>query len=351
MAGPSLEFWNPARLHALLASGVSIGLAAFALRAALRRRRARSREVALADKRLAADQAPPGTAAVAGEGAMLGRYRIEQEIGRGAMGAVFLGRDSATQRPVALKTLALGRELDGDDLALARKRFFREAETARRLRHPDIVTVLDAGEDRGLAYIAMEHLNGHDLQRHTEPAGLLPVPLVLQVVARVADALAYAHSQGVVHRDIKPANVMVDLAAGSVKVTDFGIARSIGSAPTRTGIMLGTLSFMSPEQLAGLRVDGRSDTYSLGVMLFQLLCARLPHEADSMAALMRQITEQCAPDIRTLRPQLPVALAELLARTLEKRVEMRQGDAGQLALGLREIAAGMTDAAASAAAA
>lgn len=271
----------------------------------------------------------------------LGRYRIERELGRGAMGAVYLGRDPKIGRQVAIKTMALSREFAGDELVEARQRFFREAETAGRLQHPDIVTIFDAGEDQELAYIAMEYLKGEDLQAYTQPAKLLPVPVALNIVARVAEALGHAHSQGVVHRDIKPANVMVDLKADVVKVTDFGIARVADSARTRTGMVLGTPSFMSPEQLAGRRVDGRSDLYSLGVMLFQLLVGRLPHRSESMATLMQQIANEPAPDIRSLRPELPEALARAVALVLEKRPEARYGSGQQLAADLRAVAARM----------
>jgi serine/threonine protein kinase len=287
----------------------------------------------------------PATAARAtrpgAEGSTLGRYQIERELGRGAMGAVYLGRDPKIGRHVAIKTLALSREFAGDELVEARERFFREAETAGRLQHPDIVTIFDAGEERELAYIAMEYLKGDNLQAYTQPAKLLPVPSVLQIVARVADALHYAHSQGVVHRDIKPGNVVVDPSTDAVKVTDFGIARVADSARTRTGLVLGTPSFMSPEQLAGRRVDGRSDLYSLGVMLFQLLTGRLPHRSESMATLMQQIANEPAPDVRSLRPDLPEALARVVALTLEKRPEARYAGGQQLATDLRAVVARM----------
>jgi len=271
--------------------------------------------------------------------ATLGRYRIDRQLGRGAMGAVYLGHDPKIGRQVAIKTMALSQEFDGAELTEARARFFREAETAGRLQYRDIVTIFDAGEDQELAYIAMEYLKGYDLQRHTSTANLLPVPVVLRTVARVAEALAYAHSQGVVHRDIKPANVMIDPADDSVKVTDFGIARITDSSRTRTGMVLGTPSYMSPEQMAGRRVDGRSDLYSLGVMLFQLLVGRLPHAADSMAKLMYQIANEPAPDIRTVRRDLPEPLANVVALALEKRPEVRYADGRQLAADLRTIAA------------
>ena len=266
----------------------------------------------------------------------LGRYRIDRQIGRGSMGAVYAGMDPKVGRAVALKTLALGHEFEGAELAEARARFFREAETAGRLQHRDIVAIYEAGEENGLAYIAMEFLSGSDLQNHTKPDRLLPVAVVLRYMARVAQALHYAHSQGVVHRDIKPANVMVDLAADSVKVTDFGIARIAADVSrTRTGLVLGSPSFMSPEQMSGQRVDGRSDLYSLGAMLFQLLTGRLPHKADSMAELMRQIANEPPPDIRSFRPELPESLAEIVHRAMAKQPEARFSDGQSFAAALQ----------------
>jgi predicted Ser/Thr protein kinase len=292
----------------------------------------------------AGQPAPAATSAGKVLPATLGRYRIESEIGRGSMGAVYLGRDPQIGRQVAIKTLALSREFEGDKLVEARERFFREAETAGRLQHPGIVTIFDAGEAQDLAYIAMEYIKGEDLQRYTSPGRLLPVTQLLEIIARVAEALAYAHSQGVVHRDIKPANVMVDLESGLVKVTDFGVARLDDSSRTRTGLVLGTPSFMSPEQMAGRRTDGRSDLYSLGVMLFQLLTASLPHQGETMAQLMRQIANETAPDIRSLRPELPQELADVVALALEKRPEVRYADGGQLAQDLRTLVAAMLSA-------
>jgi len=270
--------------------------------------------------------------------ATLGRYRIDRQIGRGSMGTVYLGHDPQIGRPVAIKTMALSREFEGTELAAARARFFREAEVAGRLKHPDIVTIFDASEEQGLAFIAMEYVKGHDLLRHTLPGTLLPVAEVLRTLARVAQALAHAHTQGVVHRDVKPANVMIDAESGTVKVTDFGIARITDACRTRTGLVLGTPSFMSPEQMAGRRVDGRSDLYSLGVMLFQMLTGALPHRSESMAQLMNQIANDTAPDVRTLRPELPEALANVVALALEKRVEVRYADGSQMAADLLEVA-------------
>jgi serine/threonine protein kinase len=268
----------------------------------------------------------------------LGRYRLDGPLGRGAMGTVYLGHDPSSGRELAIKTMALASEFSGASLDEARRRFFREAETAGRLRHPDIVEIVDAGEDDGLAWIAMERLHGHDLSAHTLPERLLPPEAAVAIVARVAEALAHAHTQGVVHRDVKPANVMIDAATDQVKVTDFGIARVADATRTRTGVVLGTPSYMSPEQLSGRRVDGRSDLYSLGVMLFQLLTGRLPHEAPTMAKLMYAIANTPAPDLRSLRPDLPQELADAVALALQKAPEMRCADGRAWAADLRTIA-------------
>ena len=276
--------------------------------------------------------------ALPGVGKTLGRYRIERQIGKGAMGAVYLATDPKIGRPVAIKTLALSRDFEGPDLIEARARFFREAELAGRLKHPDIVTIFDADEDDGLAFIAMEFLTGHDLVPYTHARKLLPVPQVLELVARVAQALAHAHSLGVVHRDIKPANVMVDIATQAVKVTDFGIAQVCDMARTRTGVVMGSPLYMSPEQLSGERLDGRSDLYSLGVMLYQLLSGRLPHESSSMGTLLRQIAQDAAPDVRSIRAELPAALADVVALALQKRAAYRYADGVQMAADLRDVA-------------
>ena len=271
---------------------------------------------------------------------MLGRYQIDREIGKGAMGVVYLGRDPKIGRVVAIKTLALTQEFEGDALIDARARFFREAETAGRLQHPHIVTIFDAGEEHDLAYIAMEFLKGRDLAYACAKEHLLPVPTVLSIAACVADALDYAHAHHVVHRDIKPANIMYDSTTQAVKVTDFGIARITDSSKTRTGLVLGTPSFMSPEQLAGKKVDGRSDLYSLGISLFQLLTGSLPLRGASMTELMHKIASVDAPDIRELRPDLSPAIAKVVALALQKRPEARYQTGRQLAADLRQAAAG-----------
>lgn len=283
---------------------------------------------------------PGGTMLLDGgavEKPMLGRYQVEKELGKGAMGVVYLGKDPKIGRVVAIKTMALSQEFAGEELTDARERFFREAETAGRLQHQNIVTIFDAGEEHDLAYIAMEFLKGRDLADFCKRDQLLPVPQVLSIVARVAEALAYAHKQNVVHRDIKPANIMYEPGTDTVKVTDFGIARITDSSKTKTGLVLGTPSFMSPEQLAGKKVDGRSDLYSLGVMLFQMLAGVLPLRGESMAELMYKIANEEAPDIRTLRPELSAELADIVARALSKRPETRYQGGDEFAADLRGI--------------
>lgn len=281
---------------------------------------------------------PGGTMLLDGgavEKPMLGRYQVEKELGKGAMGVVYIGKDPKIGRVVAIKTMALSQEFAGEELTDARERFFREAETAGRLQHQNIVTIFDAGEEHDLAYIAMEFLKGRDLVDYCKGGNLLPVPVVASIGARVAEALDYAHKQMVVHRDIKPANIMYERETDAVKVTDFGIARITDSSKTKTGLVLGTPSFMSPEQLAGKKVDGRSDLYSLGVMLFQLLTGVLPFRGDSMAELMFKIANEEAPDVRVIRPELPETLASIVALMLHKRPELRYQDGAQVALDLR----------------
>ncbi|HEY9106723.1 MAG TPA: serine/threonine-protein kinase [Roseateles sp.] len=277
-------------------------------------------------------QAKPATAPLG-----LQDFELSAEIGRGAMAIVYKATQRSTGRQVAVKRLALSREFSADDLTDVRERFMREARAARTLDHPDILQVVDAGQDGRDAWIALEYVLGRDLSLFTKPSQLLPVREVVQLGARLARALHYAHSQGVIHRDIKPANVMLDRVNGSLKLMDFGIARVGDGSRTRTGLVLGTPSFMSPEQLAGLTVDGRSDLYSLGVLLYQLLAGSLPHQSDSMARLMQQIATEPAPDVRTRRADLPESLALVLALALEKRPELRYASGEQMARDLDAV--------------
>jgi predicted Ser/Thr protein kinase len=287
----------------------------------------------------AAPRERPASAAVAAavpENERLGRYQLEREIGRGAMGVVYLGRDTAINRMVAIKAIPLAAEFSDAELVEARSRFFREAETAGRLNHPNIVTIYDVGEERGLAYIAMEYLRGRHLSDYAKSNNLMEPRKVLEVISRTADALGFAHKQQVVHRDIKPANLMYDPSTDVLKITDFGIARLSGAGSTRTGIVLGTPSFMSPEQLEGRTVTGHSDLFSLGVSLFQLLTGQLPFTADSMTGLMQQIAEAPHPPLRAFRPDLPACVESVIDRALAKNPEARYDSGAQMAAALED---------------
>ena len=275
-------------------------------------------------------------AASTGELRRLGRYQLEREIGRGAMGVVHLGRDTAINRLVAIKAIPLASEFSESELTEARTRFFREAETAGRLNHPNIVTIYDVGEEHGLAYIAMEYLKGRHLSDYATSGNLLEPRKVLELMGRTAQALGFAHKQQVVHRDIKPANIMYDPNADVLKITDFGIARLTGTGTTRTGIVLGTPSFMSPEQLEGRTVTGHSDLFSLGVSLFQLLTGHLPFTADSMTGLMQQIAESPHPPLRSYRPDLPACVESIIDRALAKTPEARFESGAQMAAALED---------------
>jgi serine/threonine-protein kinase len=267
----------------------------------------------------------------------LGRYQIINAIGKGAMGIVYRARDPRISRDVALKAIPLAAEFEGAALEDARTSFFREAQMAGRLNHPNIVTIFDAGEDNGTAYIAMELLRGRHLVEHTTADRLLPTGVALGIVARVADALHFAHQRNVVHRDIKPANLMYERSTDDLKITDFGIARLTDASRTRTGIVLGTPSFMSPEQLQGRPVTGSSDVFSLAVALFQLLTAQLPFQADSMPSLMLKIVQDPHPRIRAIRPDLPAAADELFDRALGKEPENRYPSGAAFAAALRRL--------------
>ena len=287
----------------------------------------------------AAPKERPASAAVAAavpDTERLGRYQLAREIGRGAMGVVYLGRDTAINRMVAIKAIPLAAEFSDAELVEARSRFFREAETAGRLNHPNIVTIYDVGEERGLAYIAMEYLKGRHLSDYAKSNNLLEPRKVLEIISRTADALGFAHKQQVVHRDIKPANLMYDPSTDVLKITDFGIARLSGAGSTRTGIVLGTPSFMSPEQLEGRTVTGHSDLFSLGVSLFQLLTGQLPFTADSMTGLMQQIAEAPHPPLRAFRPDLPACVESVIDQALAKNPEARYDSGAQMAAALED---------------
>ena len=267
----------------------------------------------------------------------LGRYEIIKELGRGAMGIVYLGKDPKINRTVAIKTLRLEDEdMEPAERKALRERFFREAESAGRLSHPNIVTIYDAGEDNDVCYIAMELLDGSDLKDRCQKGNLMAVPAALELVTNVASALDYAHQQGIVHRDIKPANIMI-LQDGTVKVTDFGIARITASSKTQTGVVMGTPSYMSPEQLMGKKVDGRSDLFSLTVVLYELLTGQKPFEGDSVATLMYKIANEAPPSPTVYNQDLPPEVVRIIERGLEKDAEKRYQRGNEVVEDLRQV--------------
>ena len=277
---------------------------------------------------------------IPGPGQVVGGYVIGRLIAAGATGSVWLAQSLATGGWVALKIFQTATGLDAEDRDDQRRRFSQEADIARRLEHPGIVRVLDAGDEQGQLWLAMEPVPGCSLRRYVSPARLLPPAVTLETLASVARALAHAHAQGVQHRDIKPSNILLDLPTRTVKLTDFGTAKFGDSSRTRTGVMLGTPSYMAPEQLAGAPTDPRADLYAFGVVLFELLTGRLPHEAASMGEFLRAVAADRAPDLRNHWPQAPSELAQLLADLLAKRPEQRLASADRLADRLAQLLAG-----------
>ncbi len=252
----------------------------------------------------------------------LGRYEIIKELGRGAMGIVYLGKDPKINRTVAIKTLQFEEGLSDEEMKVLKSRFFREAESAGNLTHPNIIRIFDAGEDYDIAYIAMELLEGEDLKKYCDKNNLMAIKKVVDIMLKVTDALDYAHQQGVVHRDIKPANIM-ELKDGSIRITDFGIARIVATSQTQTGTILGTPSYMSPEQVSGKKVDGRADIFSLGVTFYELLTGEKPFKGDSIANLVYQITNEKHPDPRQFRPEIPECIVNVLDKALKKNPDER----------------------------
>jgi serine/threonine-protein kinase len=225
---------------------------------------------------------------------MLGKYEVRRELGRGAMGVVYEGYDPLIKRRVALKTIR-PEHLHSEDAAAMLARFRREAQAAGRLSHPNIVPIYDYGEEAGLSYIAMEFVAGRELKASFDANERFRPTDVVRIMGQILAALDYSHRQGVVHRDIKPANIFL-LDDGSVKVADFGIAHVESSSLTQVGSVLGTPSYMSPEQILGLPVDGRSDLFSAGVVLYQLLTGERPFTG-SAATTMQKVLQEVHPTL------------------------------------------------------
>ncbi len=264
----------------------------------------------------------------------LGRFEVLAEIGRGAMGIVYKAKDPMLERIVAIKTINMGMDRDGAEMY--EKRFYQEARAAGGLNHPNIVTVYDIGKTETECYMAMEYIEGAELRTLLLPGKPLPVPRALSIAAQVAEGLAYAHERGVVHRDIKPANIMVP-DSGAVKITDFGIARMRSSnVQTQTGMMMGSPKYMSPEQVIGKRADHRTDIFSLGVILYEMLTGAAPFTGESVNAVMYQIVNFVPPAPNAINPAAPSALDGVVAGMLAKSLDERFQSAAEVARRLRE---------------
>lgn len=266
----------------------------------------------------------------------IGRYEILGELGQGAMGMVYRARDPKIHRMLAIKTIRFSDEFEGDRVQEVKDRFFKEAELAGKLNHPSIISIYDMGEDYDLTFIAMELLEGNDLEHFCQKENLLPIRRVLDIIAETADALDYAHEKNVIHRDVKPANIML-LKNGHVKVTDFGIAKAVSSSQTKTGIILGTPNYMSPEQINGQSIDGRSDVFSLGVVFYQLLTGELPFRGKTLTELFYQITQGRHPSPREINPRVIKPCEQLIDKALEKDPDRRFQKARDFARYLRML--------------
>ena len=267
----------------------------------------------------------------------LGRYEILSELGKGAMGIVYKAVDPLIDRTVAIKTINLN--LSGDEIAGFVERFNREAKSAGRLNHPNIVTIYDVGRADDIAFIAMEHLEGQELKEIIASKQTLPPDRIVEITAQIADALAFAHDHGVVHRDIKPANIMV-LRNGIIKIMDFGIAMTSSGSQTQAGTILGSPKYMSPEQVAGKTVDGRSDIFSLGAVLYELLTGISAFgggSSSNITTIMYRVMNEI-PDLPTMvNPSIPAAFDYIVSRALAKKQEDRYQSAREMADDLRNF--------------
>jgi len=273
----------------------------------------------------------------------VGRYQILEELGRGAMGVVYKALDPAIGRTVAIKTIRLGDLPDPEERKRVRARLLREAQSAGILSHPNIVTIYDVLEEPEFAYVVMEYVSGKSLEAMLRERTLPEKSALLHFLRQVSDALDYAHHKGIVHRDIKPANIIISEPAPGfdplAKVTDFGVAKFVSQEVTHSGTMIGTPNYMSPEQIQGLTVDGRSDQFSLAVMIFELLSGEKPFEGENLPALFYQICRQDPKPIEQLNPTLSPTVGKVLGRALAKEPNERFVSCGDL-MGALSIALG-----------
>lgn len=258
----------------------------------------------------------------------IGRYEVLATLGQGAMGTVYKAVDPVIERTVAIKTINLS--LSKEERAGFEERFYREAKSAGRLNHANIVTIYDVGETGELAYIAMEYLEGESLREVLDSGVVLPIGTIGTIAARVARALRYAHENGVVHRDIKPANIMIT-PGHDVKIMDFGIAQIPTGSRTQLGTVLGSPKYMAPEQVKGQPTDGRTDIFALGVVLYEMLTGTTPFNGDNLSAIMYKILHEDPAPPSTINPQVPPAFDRIVSRALAKRPDDRYQSAGEFA--------------------
>jgi len=274
----------------------------------------------------------------AGNGARIGPYETLAALGKTESGGTFLARDTRTGNRVVVKTLDtidVGSNPAKQELG---RRFRRETEACACLSHDAILRVLEAGQADGRCWASYQYFDGHSAADHVLPYQLLPVHQVLALVASVAEGLDHAHRRDVIHRNIKPGNLLVDAARRQVKIMDFGFSKVVDTHVSRTGLVLGTPSYKSPEQLAAGDVTGASDLFSLGVTLYQLLTGRLPFEAESMVGLMQSIVQQPHETASRARPGLSADLDAVIDRALEKHPGDRYAHCGDMAAALRNVA-------------
>ena len=264
----------------------------------------------------------------------LGRYEIIEELGRGDMGVVYKARDPLIDRTVAIKTVAL--DLSPEESEAFVQRFYREAKAAGRLNHSNIVTIHDVGESDGVAYIAMEFLQGQSLREILDSGVVLPPEKTADIVAQVADGLAFAHENGIVHRDIKPANIMV-LDSGRVKIMDFGIARLPAGSRSSAGVLFASPKYMAPERIAGQKVDGRADIFSLGAVLYEMLTGFPPFFGGDLEALLDQVINETPAPPRSRNKTIPFAFDYIVATSMAKRPDDRYPDARAMATAVRNF--------------
>jgi serine/threonine-protein kinase len=264
----------------------------------------------------------------------LGRYKITGTLGRGAMGTVYKAHDPLIERSVAIKTVAC-HGLSREEAEAFEQRFYREAKSAGRLNHPNIVTIHDVGRSDDLAYIAMELLTGRSLREVLDSGPVLSLESIAEIAAQIADGLAFAHANDVVHRDIKPANIMV-LDNDTVKIADFGVALLPNGSLTVDGTAFGSPKYMSPEQVTGQKADGRSDIFSLGAVLYEMLAGCPPFSGDDLNAVLYQVMNSAPPLPSTCRPGLPRGFDRIVARALAKSPEKRYQNAAEMAVDLRK---------------